>query len=85
MARKTGVALADHLSDSAVSGFKKAHEQLTQANVILEAEKRQREEDAIEWQKEIEEAIENAKADAKAHEERLARNQRVLGKLSELI
>lgn len=83
--KKTGVELADHLTEQATSGFKLHHDNLKRANEIYEEERLQREADAAAWRDEIDAAIAEAEHEAQLHAARVERNNRVIGKLSELI
>lgn len=76
---------ADRLSQKAVKGFQKAHTQLSKANEMLDTHAEQRRQDYVEWQRQMEQAIADAKQSELQAQTLKAKNVKKIDLLGDLI
>lgn len=79
------VTRAEKMADKAVRGFKKAHTKLVKANELLDADAEEKRLAAIEWRKQVEEAIANAERAQKQAIVLRDKNASKINMLSDLI
>lgn len=76
---------ASKLADRALKGFKSAHVTLNKSNEMLEMEAAARREEAEEWHRQVQLAIQQAEEQEAAAMALMERNQKTIAKLEELI